>query len=213
MSFLSFQCATSPVSSAGRFYCSRFILGHPRSANILEGQQTCWARERCTRWMILLVPERWGGDVRIKKVTVRAVTRAEVADFQSPRTSPGSSRSVVRTIQGLPAPVPSDVVCVRGSGKITMSNANKKPTPLYNSVARAACPVCGHASYSSTGIHPQCAMQAADVVHIARVNARKLSHPVAVSSAPRPFEKRCPRCRGTLPARSLACTCGHNFKP
>lgn len=97
--------------------------------------------------------------------------------------------------------------------EIIMSNVNKKPTPLYNSVVRAPCPVCGHASYSSTGIHPQCAMQAADIVHIARVNARKLCQPVTANTAPRPFEKRCPRCRGTLPARSLACTCGHNFKP
>jgi hypothetical protein len=40
---------------------------------------------------------------------------------------------------------------------------NRKPEPLlYQTTAGRRCPVCGEKSYSSTGIHPQCAVQQAD---------------------------------------------------
>jgi hypothetical protein len=36
--------------------------------------------------------------------------------------------------------------------------SEKKPLPLTTWPKPKTCPVCGHPSYSSTGIHPQCAM-------------------------------------------------------
>lgn len=91
-----------------------------------------------------------------------------------------------------------------------MSNANKKPVPLYAAPDRKVCPVCGHTSYSPTGIHPQCAMQVSDRIQLARINARK---PVvaAVKPVPRHFEKICPRCRVILHVRCLTCKCGYAY--
>lgn len=40
--------------------------------------------------------------------------------------------------------------------------ASKKPAPLFVASTPKICPVCGHSSYSSTGIHPQCAAERAD---------------------------------------------------
>lgn len=34
--------------------------------------------------------------------------------------------------------------------------SEKKPPPLIRVVTPKRCPVCGHASYSANGIHPQC---------------------------------------------------------
>lgn len=39
---------------------------------------------------------------------------------------------------------------------------NKKPGPLFKAPSRTQCPICGKASYSATGIHPQCAVEQAD---------------------------------------------------
>lgn len=89
-----------------------------------------------------------------------------------------------------------------------MSNANKKPSPLYIAPERGKCPVCGHTSYSSTGIHPQCAMQAADEVYVKRVLSKK---PPVPKSGPRHFEKLCPRCKAILHVRRIACHCGFEF--
>jgi hypothetical protein len=38
----------------------------------------------------------------------------------------------------------------------------KKPIPLVVSPTRRLCPICGQPSYSSIGIHPQCAVSQAD---------------------------------------------------
>jgi hypothetical protein len=37
-----------------------------------------------------------------------------------------------------------------------------KPAPLFPAPAGKMCPICGKRSYSSQGIHPQCAVQQAD---------------------------------------------------
>ena len=39
---------------------------------------------------------------------------------------------------------------------------NRKPLPLLPQPVREICPVCGKASYSKNGIHPQCAITQAD---------------------------------------------------
>lgn len=63
---------------------------------------------------------------------------------------------------------------------------NKKPPPLYPQAARALCPVCGVASYSHEGIHPQCAMHVADQIHIDRLKAGQFGLPAAeIERSPR----------------------------
>lgn len=39
---------------------------------------------------------------------------------------------------------------------------HKKPEPLIRPPTQSKCPVCGHASYSRGGIHPQCNSVQAD---------------------------------------------------
>ncbi len=39
---------------------------------------------------------------------------------------------------------------------------HKKPEPLIKCQSQNKCPVCGHASYSRGGIHPQCNRAQAD---------------------------------------------------
>jgi hypothetical protein len=51
--------------------------------------------------------------------------------------------------------------------------SEKKPLPLVTMPKRDVCPVCGHASYSSTGIHPQCALSQADAKRRAKLIAAK----------------------------------------
>lgn len=41
---------------------------------------------------------------------------------------------------------------------------HKKPEPLIKPPPKKPCPVCGHASYSLGGIHPQCNRAKADKV-------------------------------------------------
>ena len=77
------------------------------------------------------------------------------------------------------------------------------------------CSVCGTASYSQFGIHPQCAQEQAD---IERVNLFKLAReadPPKIKVA-RPdllqrWQKLCPKCHTRLHVRKLACGCGHRF--
>ena len=49
--------------------------------------------------------------------------------------------------------------------------SESKPIPLYFPPAKKLCPVCGSVSYSSTGVHPQCAMEQADAPRMKRLKA------------------------------------------
>lgn len=48
----------------------------------------------------------------------------------------------------------------------------KKPEPIYFPPKQRLCPVCGKASYSQSGEHPQCALVRADDVTRARIKKR-----------------------------------------
>ena len=54
---------------------------------------------------------------------------------------------------------------------------NKKPEPLYfrPHPGRKRCPVCGSVSYSTSGIHPQCAVRQADVERMNEIKALALN--------------------------------------
>ena len=50
--------------------------------------------------------------------------------------------------------------------------SEKKPTPIVKRRGKP-CPFCGQQSYSSEGIHPQCAMNQADAPRKLRLAAEK----------------------------------------
>jgi hypothetical protein len=50
---------------------------------------------------------------------------------------------------------------------------NKKPEPLNTRPTPNICPVCGYSSYSSSGIHPQCAVSQADEPRRLRLAAER----------------------------------------
>jgi hypothetical protein len=56
--------------------------------------------------------------------------------------------------------------------------SESKPDPLFGQAPRKICPVCGEISYSTAGMHPQCAMQQADAHRVKRLKAlRKDAEP------------------------------------
>lgn len=89
-----------------------------------------------------------------------------------------------------------------------------KPEPLIGVKSRPLCPICGKASYSSNGIHPQCAAIQADAPRSSQLRLLRLEEKLKQAAEPkgRPFEKQCPKCKVSLPSRRTACTCGQVFK-
>jgi hypothetical protein len=90
--------------------------------------------------------------------------------------------------------------------EIAMSE--KKPVILQVSQARGNCPVCGKASYSVTGMHPQCALAQADAL---TREHRKKAATVASKAKRKSWSKVCPKCRHEIPARRVVCDCGYKF--
>src|SRR5437762_13685930 len=88
-----------------------------------------------------------------------------------------------------------------------MDALHKKPQPLYDCAIRPLCPVCGHVSYSSAGIHPQCAMRAADKLQIIRAKSRKSAKAKSLPMRPGRYEKQCPSCRVIQHIRKQTCNC------
>src|SRR3972149_6117259 len=86
--------------------------------------------------------------------------------------------------------------------------STRKPTIDADGLHRR-CPVCGKPSYSSNGIHPQCAMAREDAALRA---ARKASGVVAERRPARSnWLKQCPKCRRQLQARRMTCDYGHGL--
>lgn len=85
----------------------------------------------------------------------------------------------------------------------------KKPGPLEAAILRNLCPVCGKASYSRGGTHPQCAVARAD----ADLRAKRLASGVVAprSAARTPWMKSCPQCQRQMASRRYVCDCGHAF--
>jgi hypothetical protein len=88
----------------------------------------------------------------------------------------------------------------------------KKPRPHRELGPGRVCPVCGKASYSVTGIHPQCAMAREAAAQHALT---KSATAVAVDKPPasRSWWKQCPRCRRKLAPRRAVCDCGYSLLP
>lgn len=83
-----------------------------------------------------------------------------------------------------------------------------KPIPFRPPTKSRACPVCGKASYSASGMHPQCAVAQADALTKADRKAAEAAHDKERRTA---FSKPCPKCKRAMPARRYTCDCGHSF--
>lgn len=79
------------------------------------------------------------------------------------------------------------------------------------------CPICGKASYSLAGVHPQCSQHQADLKIKAllkeeakKAEAEPRSRPAAAATA-RTWHKRCPECSKEVHVRQARCACGFTF--
>ena len=94
---------------------------------------------------------------------------------------------------------------------------------MVNSTSRIAgsreeilCPVCGKASYSLGGMHPQCAVELADSerkkqLSVENQAAAKRKSKVKSTERMAWNMKKCPKCRAELHLRKRYCACGYDF--
>jgi rRNA maturation endonuclease Nob1 len=91
--------------------------------------------------------------------------------------------------------------------------SNEQPTLILPPPPpKTLCPICGKATYSKGGIHPQCAMQQADEPRLIRLRTRKAADSKAKKPVRQTWKKRCPKCGTHVHARREACECGHRFR-
>jgi hypothetical protein len=88
---------------------------------------------------------------------------------------------------------------------------HSKPKPT--GPVMPTCPVCGKATYSRGGIHPQCASERQDKVIMAarRASEDQTDGGAALVQPRKQWTKPCPRCKRVVPARRAACECGFSF--
>lgn len=83
-----------------------------------------------------------------------------------------------------------------------------KPVPLYSTPLRKRCPVCGFASYSAEGIHPQCAAEQADAQRLARSKRSPKPMKAKTTSGLHAWQRRCRKCKAVVHVRKAVCQCG-----
>lgn len=93
----------------------------------------------------------------------------------------------------------------------------KKPEPLPTGSGKAVriCEICGQASYSASGIHPQCAQEQADARRVARIKAEDKAAYKEQATGPsvaKAWSKACPKCRLQMHVRKRTCDCGYQFR-
>ena len=86
-----------------------------------------------------------------------------------------------------------------------------KPVPIVPQPVKNLCPICGKASYSRDGIHPQCALQRADEPRNVKNRAARKKDVKVETSRQRLWSKKCPGCGIQVHVRLLECGCGHQF--
>jgi hypothetical protein len=89
--------------------------------------------------------------------------------------------------------------------------SSEKSVVIHPPPPRKACPICGKATYSAGGIHPQCAIEQADAPRLVKMRAARVAEPKTKEPARRSWKKRCPKCSRELHVRREACECGHAF--
>jgi endogenous inhibitor of DNA gyrase (YacG/DUF329 family) len=96
-----------------------------------------------------------------------------------------------------------------GCSLVESAMSEKKPIILRPASPRRLCPICGKASYSASGTHPQCSLARADAK---TREARKAAGVQAPKPARKSWSKACPKCQRQVPARRMVCDCGHTFQ-
>ena len=91
-----------------------------------------------------------------------------------------------------------------------------KPDPIGGRKQPKICPVCGKASYSKAGVHPQCSVKKADlerakVLKENQAKAEKDKEKSPKVKQPGRWQKSCPKCKTLLHVRKKNCDCGHSF--
>ena len=88
---------------------------------------------------------------------------------------------------------------------------HRKPRPLYLAPERKRCPVCGEISYSSVGIHPQCAVEQCDAERMKRITVQRV--PIAETESARStlVQSACPKCGKQQAAAGITCECGQKL--
>jgi len=86
-----------------------------------------------------------------------------------------------------------------------------KPVPIVPQLLKNICPICGKASYSRGGIHPQCAVTQADEPRSLRIRLERKKKAESEKSRTDTRSKKCPKCGARLHVRRGACDCGHRF--
>lgn len=76
---------------------------------------------------------------------------------------------------------------------------------------RQVCPICGTASYSLGGVHPQCALKQADEPRLEKMRATKAAEPKVKKPPRHSWQKKCPQCGLQSHVNRKVCSCGHNF--
>ena len=69
-----------------------------------------------------------------------------------------------------------------------------KPVPVIPQRVKILCPICGEATYSRDGIHPQCALQQADEPRNLRIRAERKKEVKVEAPRQRSWSKKCPKC-------------------
>ena len=89
---------------------------------------------------------------------------------------------------------------------------SEKAIEIVPQPPRNLCPICGKATYSAGGIHPQCAMQQADEPRLVRLRAAKSVEIKTKKPVQQSWKKKCPKCGTQVPARLEVCKCGLKFR-
>jgi len=89
----------------------------------------------------------------------------------------------------------------------------EEPILIVPQRPKVRCPVCGTPTYSAGGIHPQCAVNQADGVRIAKLKTQRAEEPKEKRPPRNVWKKRCPKCGNEAHVRLGVCKCGHSFKP
>jgi endogenous inhibitor of DNA gyrase (YacG/DUF329 family) len=91
----------------------------------------------------------------------------------------------------------------------------KQAESVLRAAGRKPCPICGKASYSLGGVHPQCSQRQADVKTSERLKAAQKAEALSPKAAPAPtakiWQKRCPECHVHVHVRQARCACGFTF--
>jgi hypothetical protein len=89
--------------------------------------------------------------------------------------------------------------------------SSEKSVVVIQSPPRQLCPICGKASYSLGGIHPQCSMLQADEPRLVRLRALRAAEQKTKKPARQSWQKRCPTCGAQSHVSRKSCECGHKF--